>query len=108
MFIITKGDDTQIPCELEKKGSPFLISGTGVAKAVLTALDRTTVLSAEVTVNMSAVGTNLAASTIIVEFTEAQTAAILQVGEAYLEVQLADPKKLTWTKEVLVRQGNIS
>ncbi len=111
MAVITTGDDVAIPVQLEKKvdgkWQAFEISGTAIIKAVLTSLDRMTIISDQVTINNNANGTNLAASLIIVEFTEAQSEAISEFGQVYLEVQVDDGKKLTWTEGVLVRKGNI-
>ena len=110
MAIITTGDRAKIPVTLKRDGATFVIGGSAVIKAVLTDLDRTTVISGEVTISNVATGTDLANSKIIVEFTKAETAAITQTGDAYLEVQVDetgdDPE--TWTDEVLVRKGNIA
>ena len=108
MAIITTGDDAAIPFTAKKDGQTFAIDAGAVIKAVLTSLDRETVISPEVTVNNVATGTDLLNSLVIVEFTEAETAAITELGEAYLEVQIDDGTKLTWTKELLVRKGNIA
>jgi len=108
MAIITKGDPVEIPVTLKKNGNTFVISGDAVIKAVLTKIDRATIISTEVTVNKSATGTDLAKSLIIVEFTEEQSAAITYIGDVYLEIQVADPKKKTWTTKVLIRNGNIA
>ena len=109
MFYVTTGYDVEIPCELEKKGVPFVISGSATAKAVLTKLDRDTTISDVVDVDMVATGTDLANSLIIVKFTAAQTEAMkTNTGGAILEIQLDDGgKKLPWSKEVAVRIGNI-
>jgi len=113
MFILITGDDIEIPCNLEKEGKPFIISPSGTAKAVITTLDRTAIISTEVSVDMGALGTDLANSLIVVEFTKAESAAIALLaepfyGEAILEVQLSDPKTKTWSKEILIRKGNIT
>lgn len=109
MSVITTGDYAEIPFRMKKSGATFVIGGSAVVKAVLTNKDRQTIISPEVTVNLSADGTDLTNSLVIVEFTEAETAAITQLGEALLEVQVADPDKpKTWTASILVRQGNIT
>lgn len=109
MAIITTGDRSRIPVILKRDGATFAIDGSAVIKAILTDLDRVTVISGEVTINNSATGTDLPNSKFIVEFNKTETAAITQLGEAYLEVQVDetgdDPE--TWTDEVLVRKGNI-
>lgn len=106
--VITTGDDAAIPFTAKKDGKTFTISGSAVIKAVLTSLDRLTIISPEVTIDKGAVGTDLAASLFIVRFTEVDTAAITDLGEAYLEVQIDDDIKLTWTKQLLIRKGNIA
>lgn len=108
MAIITTGDYAEIPFQAKKNGSPFVISGTAVIKAVLTNLDRQTIIGPEVTVNKSASGTDLNTSLIIVEFDEAESAQITELGECYLEVQIADPTPKTWTTKLTVRNGNIT
>jgi len=108
MTIITTGDDAAIPVTCKKDGATFVVSGSAVVKAVLTGMDRQTVISPEVTIDKGATGTDLANSKLIVEFTEVQTALISEIGAAYLELQIADPLKSTWSKEVLVRNGNIA
>ena len=109
MAVITTGDYAEIPFRMKKNGATFAISGSATIKAVLTNLDRQTIISPEVIVNLSANGTDLANSLVIVEFTEAESAAITELGEALLEVQVADPDKpKTWTASVLIRQGNIT
>lgn len=108
MAIITTGDYAGIPVTLKKNGSTFVISGAAVIKAVLTNKDRSTIISPEVTISNVAAGTDLNNSLIIVEFTEAQTAAITETGECYLEIQVADDKPLTWTVTINVRKGNIT
>jgi len=105
--VLTTGDDAQIPYRLKKDGKTFTIGGGATAKAVLTTLDRLTVISAVVTINLLATGSDLAASLLIVEFTEIESAAITQLGEALLELQLDDGGKLTWTRQITVRNGNI-
>lgn len=116
MTIITTGDAPKIPVTLKRDGATFVIGGGAVIKAVLTTLDRTTIISAEVTINNTATGTDLSASKFVVEFTKAETAAILiaellsDSGHAILEVQVdetgSDPE--TWTDGVIVRKGNIA
>jgi len=108
MAIITTGDNAEIPFTMKKNGETFVISGTAVVKAVLTNKDRQTIISAEVAVNLSVTGTDLTKSLVIVEFTEAETLAITELGQAILEVQVADPKPKTWTANILIRQGNIT
>ena len=114
MAIITTGDDAVIPVRLKKKGAFFSISSGAEIKAVLTTLDRKTIISNVVTVNNAADGTDLANSLFIVEFTEAETLAILDVitieelGEIILEVQVKDPKKTSWTMSINVVKGNIT
>ncbi len=110
MTIITTGDYSKIPVTLKRDSSTFTISDSAVIKAVLTDLDRSTVISPEVTINNSATGSDLANSKFIVEFTKSETLAITKTGEAYLEVQVEDTidEPETWTSELLVRQGNIS
>ena len=110
MFYVTTGYDVEIPCELEKKGVSFTISGTATAQAVLTKLDRDTTIGDIVDVDMVATGTDLANSLIIVKFTAAQTELMKDnAGRAILEIALTDAgKKLPWTKEVVIRIGNIA
>lgn len=108
MTIITTGDYVDVPFQAKKNGATFVISGTAVIKAVLTNKDRQTLISPEVNVNLLAPGTDLLNSLVIVEFTEVESAAITELGECYLEVQIADPKPKTWTSRVTVRNGNIT
>ena len=107
MAVLTKGDDAQIPYRLKKDGVTFAIDGGASAKAVLTTLDRLTAISAIVTVDLAAAGGDLLNSLIIVKFTEIESAAITALGDALLEVQLDDGGKLTWTRQITVRNGNI-
>jgi len=110
MTIITTGDAPKIPVTLKRDGTTFTIGGSAEIKAILTSLDRTTIISGEITIDKGATGTDLANSKIIVTFTKAETSAITEVGHAYLEIQVDetgdDPE--TWTDEVLIRQGNIA
>ena len=110
MAIITTGDRAKIPVTLKRDGATFTIGGSAVIKAVLTTLDRLTVISPQVTIDNVASGTDLAKSKIIVEFSKIETAAITELGHVYLEVQVDetgdDPE--TWTGDVLVRKGNIA
>lgn len=113
MYILTTGDDVSIPCRLRRKYANFLISGGATGAAVITSLDRETTISAQVTINTAAAGTNLAESLIIVEFTKVESSAIQLggipfYGEAILEVQLSDPNTKTWSKMILIRKGNIA
>lgn len=112
MSIITTGDDVAIPVQLYRKingvRSTFVIDAGATIKAVLTALDRQTIISAEVTLDNSATGADLSTSLVVVEFTEVQSAAITQLGDCLIEIQVDDSGKDTWTVEALVRQGNIA
>lgn len=108
MAIITTGDFNEIPFRAKKNGATFVISGTATIKAILTNLDRTVLISPEVSVSLITAGTNLAESLIIVIFDETDSAAITDLGECYLEVQIADDKPKTWTAKVTVRKGNIA
>jgi len=112
MSIITTGDDVAIPVQLYRKiagvRSTFVIDMSATIKAVLTNLDRQTLVSAEVTLDNSATGADLATSLIVVEFTEAQSTAITELGECLIEIQVDDGGKDTWTVDALVRQGNIA
>ena len=67
MFEITKGDDATIPLRLKRGGVTFVISGSALIQAVLTGTNKTTILSAEVSVNLTETGTDLANSLIIVK-----------------------------------------
>lgn len=108
MAKITTGDYNEIPFQAKKNGATFVISGTAIIKAVLTTLDRTVIISSEVSVSLSTTGTDLSQSLIIVIFDETDSAAITELGECYLEVQIADDKPKTWTAKVTVRKGNIT
>ena len=107
MGVLTTGDDVQILSHLTKKGKSFTIAEGATAKAVLTTLDRSAIISDIVDIDMGAVGTVLDESLLIVKFTEAQSAAISETGDMLLEIQLNDGGKLTWTNEIVVRKGNI-
>ena len=108
MVVLTTGDDNVIACKLTDAGKTFPISNGASVKAVVTSLDRQTTLSAVVEVNLGAVGTDLANSKVIVEFGENESGAITQYGVALLEIQVDDGGKVTWTKEILIRKGNIA
>lgn len=111
MSIITTGDYAKIPVTLKRDGATFTISGTAIIKAILTDVDRITVISAEVTIDNTATGTDLANSRVIIEFTKAETETITQLGDAILEVQVAETAEEpeTWTdKDILIRKGNIA
>lgn len=110
--IITTGDDAAVPVQLYKKQgkvkSTFVIDAGATIKAVLTSIDRLTVISAEVIIDNTATGADLATSLVIVELTEAQTEAITLLGDAIVEIQVDDGGKLTWTTGVFIRKGNIA
>ena len=108
MAAITTGDDAQILYSMTKDGAAFVIDPGATVRAVLISLDRVTTISAEVAVNLSAPGTDLAASLVVVAFTAAQTALITEYGPALLEVQVDDGGKITWTAQLTVRKGNIA
>lgn len=110
MTIITTGDHSKIPVTLKRDGATFSIDAGATIKAILTGADRITLLTEEVTIDNAAVGTDLPNSKFIVEFTKAQTLAIIDYGPAYLEVQVEEivDEPDTWTDEVLIRKGNIA
>ena len=107
MAVLTTGDDAQIEARLTKKGSSFAISAGATAKATLTALDRTLIISPIVELDMVAAGVDLGNSILVVKFTAAESAAITELGEVLLEIQVDDGGKLTWTRQITVRNGNI-
>lgn len=108
MIIIT-GDDTPFFVNLTKRGKPFEISNSAEIKVVLTSIDRTIILIPETIIDKSTSGTDLLFSKIVVKFSEIETGAIdfTQFRNAYLEVQVADPNKTTWSYEISVRKGSI-
>ena len=94
MSVIVKGYDAVLPVTLKKNKETFPIDSGAVIKAVIVDVDHTEKLSQEVTIDKNAEGTDLTNSLIIVQFTEAQTAAITTTGNALLEISVDDEDRL--------------
>jgi len=108
MSDIVSGYDAALPVTLKKEGVVFSIDAGATVKAVLLSADRSTVIIPEVTSNNAATGADWANSLVIVEFSAAQTALVLEEGDMTLEVQVDDTKKLPWFIPLEASIGHIS
>jgi len=110
MSIIVLGDDSKSPTTLTKgegrNEATFVISTEAVIKAAIIDPGKTKILAGPVTVDLTAAGTDLANSLIILEFTKAETEVIAQEyeGDTLVEIQIDDPDRDTcWAEVTLVR-----
>ena len=115
MATIVTGDDVSIPTTLKKNNATFTINGGATVRAAIVTQDRETVLVAATAVNLSASGTDLANSLIIVEFTSVQTAAIATAysdssvyRKALVEIEVDDTTVTTFFFNADVVKGNVN
>lgn len=105
---ITTGDDVGLPVTLKKDGSVFLINAGATVKASLVDRDHTTILAGPVTLSNATPGSDWNNSLIMVEFTSAETGAIIAYNPSLLEIQVDDGGKLTWFLDVNIIKGTIA
>ena len=107
------GDDLVLPVVLRKKlaeatvYTTFVIEPSAVITALLVSTDRENAYTAEITQVTDHASADLPNSTIVVEFTSAQTIDITYQGSALLEIQVDDSGKLTWFTAVKINRGQI-
>ena len=107
---IVTGDDVDIPVTLTKGKAKavFSIDAGATVKAALVSLSRETILIPAVVCDFNATGADWANSLVIVPFSSAETAALIDYGKAYLEVQVDDGGKLTWFDDIDIIKGSIA
>lgn len=106
MAVLVTGDDISIEQTLTKNGVVFSIdSGATIQAAMITRnyaklVDPVSVLEATV-------GSDWGNSHIIIEFPEAATTALTDVGPIFIEIQVNDGGKLTWFSKTEIVKGTI-
>ena len=111
--ILVTGDDISFPVILRKKVSgateytTFVIQTNADIIARLVSSDRESVYTPEIPQITVQTGADLSNSTIIINFTSAETIGITFQGGALLEIQLDDSGKLTWFTPIKIERGQI-
>lgn len=104
---ITIGNDVAVAVQLKRNELPFVIPGTATVKAVLTTLDKKYQLSSIVTCAELESGADWSTSLVVAVFSSAVTALIEYTGMAYIEVQVTDAGKTTFTADVEILAASI-
>jgi hypothetical protein len=120
---LTTGDDSIIPVQLSKGGSPFVINGTATIQASVVTSDKETILIAATPVleDVGSLGTDDWLNSLIeVRFTQAQTEALngtsidnLDSKTVELEIEVDESAttglgKLTWFVKIKLIKGTIN
>ena len=111
--ILITGDDIVLPVVLRKKlaeatvYTTFIIDPGATIITRLVSTDRENTYTTEITQVTDHADADLPNSTIVVEFTSAQTIDITYQGGALLEIQVDDSGKLTWFTTVKINRGQI-
>lgn len=110
MSVIVTGDDVALPVTLKKDAATFSIDAGATVQASLVSIDRSTTIVSAVTCSNVATGADWPNSLVVVEFSSAQTTAILDadLGFALLEIQVDDGGKLTWFVSIEIEKGTIA
>lgn len=105
---IVKGDDVSLPVALTKDGATFAIDAGATVRAAIVDMGHQALLMAAVTLDSAAVGADWSTSLVVVEMTAAQTAAITEVGNAFIEIEVDDGGKTTFFTYIQVVEGLIA
>ena len=105
----TIGDNVSAVVILKKRGATFTINASATIRARLVTRDpaNRVGIGSTVTIDKTATGTNLAASTIVVEFTELQTADWI-AGDRAIEIEVDDSGKQTTYLNCEIVKGAIT
>ena len=104
---LVTGDPLIKTIGLEKDNAAFNIPSGTTVKAAVVSYDRKQLLTSIATVSELEDGSDWAQSTIVVNISKAETAAITEYGQALLEIQVADGNEETWFIAVNIIQGQI-
>jgi len=106
--LIKTGYGARIRCDITADKAAFNIPSSTVVKATLISLDGDRVLIPSVTCSDASSGADWATSKVMVEFNEAETAAVAEMGGANIELQVDGTADTPWTLPVLVQKGHPS
>jgi len=101
------GDDFVKPIALTKDGVSFIISASAVVQVAIIKRDRSALISTVTTSDRLATGADWSISTIVVDIPESETINYTTIGKAYVEIQVADPKKQTFFADIDLVKGLI-
>lgn len=107
MSVIVTGDDVLLLVQLKKNGAPFVISSAASIKAAVISPDHCTVLIGPSDQSAAAPGASWSTALVAIQFSSAQTAAILSYRPAFIEIEVNDGGKLTWFAGIDVVKGLI-
>lgn len=109
---IVIGDDKKIKVTLYKEYKKFVISPTAIVKASIVSRDGKKIYIPETLIDMNAEGSDWNLSTIIIEFSQAQTGLISFYPVyvyAALEIQVEETNNITtWISKVKILKGTIT
>ena len=105
---VTTGDDISLQVTLKKNAATFAISDTAIVKAALIHSATGDKLTSEVTQSKDTSGADWPNSLVVVEIPSSETESSTRTGVTKVEIQVADPSKLTWFVTVDLIQGNIA
>ncbi len=114
MTEIVTGNGFELAVELQKNHKTFAIPAQTVLQAAVVSRDNKTLLAGPVNINLSAPGTDTAASMIIVQIPAALTSQITRYGPAKLEIKMTanpgTPEEFShpsWFIDVLIVKSQI-
>lgn len=105
---IVTGDDAVFQAQLYKDLATFTIDPGATVEAMLVSVDHQTKYTDAVTLSNAAAGADWPNSLVIVEFSQAETAAIQVTGNALLEIQVDETTKENWFGTVNIVTGQIA
>jgi hypothetical protein len=101
------GDTPYYPVTLTLNDATFVIAPTAIVTARIVSTDHKKAYSLEATQNLTAPGTDLAHSLLMISFPTEATKDITYQGEALIEVQVSDACKDSWFVPVMIVRGNV-
>lgn len=105
--VLVTGDDFALPVNLTANEVAVNVAGATITAGIV-GTDHAALHLQGIAQSSGATGANWGAGLVAVEFTAAQTAAIVATGAALIELQVASPAKATWFIPIQIVRGHVA